>query len=324
VIVHFVEVWLLMVTAFVAGGIAGVLIYEGLARTALASTQIAVADAVAGVGAWIREHLGGSPAGRRVRRYKPVVRARPAAARRAAPVRRPPPPEPFPADDEDDEEALAAWFEENAPLEDEPGEEPMDEEAWEELPPPEPVRERSPGATRPPMPPPPDRAPPPERAAPPERITPPPRRPPQLPPPNAYRRPLEDDDLDIDMVRAEPDSPDMRRPAMLAEPRNGVPDNLQRIRGIGERNEVRLNKLGIFHFSQIAAWTPAEIRWIGRHLAFPERIDRDDWVGQAIVLASGGETGFTKASERRRERRRLGRGGEVLGEDVDDPDDDAS
>jgi predicted flap endonuclease-1-like 5' DNA nuclease len=98
-----------------------------------------------------------------------------------------------------------------------------------------------------------------------------------------------------------------RRPASLLQPRNGVPDNLQRIRGIGERNEVRLNELGIFHFSQIAAWTPAEARWIGEKLAFPERIVDDDWVGQAIVLASGGETGFTKSAERRRARRRSAR-----------------
>lgn len=93
------------------------------------------------------------------------------------------------------------------------------------------------------------------------------------------------------------------RPASLAEPRNGVPDNLQRIRGIGERNEVRLNKLGIFHFGQIAAWTPAEMRWVAQQLPFPERIERDDWVGQAIILATGGDTGFTKSAERRRARR---------------------
>jgi predicted flap endonuclease-1-like 5' DNA nuclease len=93
------------------------------------------------------------------------------------------------------------------------------------------------------------------------------------------------------------------RPASLAEPRNGVPDNLQRIRGIGERNEMRLNNLGIFHFGQIAAWTPAEMRWVAQQLAFPERIERDDWVGQAIILASGGDTGFTKSAERRRARR---------------------
>ena len=95
------------------------------------------------------------------------------------------------------------------------------------------------------------------------------------------------------------------RPAGLSGPRGGVPDNLTRIRGIGGRNEELLNTLGIFHFGQIAAWTPGEVRWIGQYLAFPERIERDDWVGQAMVLASGGETGFEKSAERRRRRRRL-------------------
>jgi predicted flap endonuclease-1-like 5' DNA nuclease len=93
------------------------------------------------------------------------------------------------------------------------------------------------------------------------------------------------------------------RPAGLSSPRNGVPDNLQRIRGVGERNEALLNSLGIFHFGQIAAWTPGEVRWVGAYLAFPERIERDDWVGQATILATGGDTGFVKAAERRRARR---------------------
>ena len=117
------------------------------------------------------------------------------------------------------------------------------------------------------------------------------------------------------------DSGDVMRPASLAVPRNGVPDNLQRIRGIGERNEARLNQLGIFHFGQIAAWTPAEVRWIGQHLAFPERIERDDWVGQAIVLASGGDTGFTKSAERRRNRRHGDTGGAEPDQDMPDDDD---
>jgi predicted flap endonuclease-1-like 5' DNA nuclease len=91
------------------------------------------------------------------------------------------------------------------------------------------------------------------------------------------------------------------RPAGLAAPRNGVPDNLQRIRGIGKRNEELLNSLGIFHFGQIAAWTPGEVRWMADYLAFPERIDRDDWIGQATILASGGDTGYVKA-ERRKEK----------------------
>jgi predicted flap endonuclease-1-like 5' DNA nuclease len=94
-----------------------------------------------------------------------------------------------------------------------------------------------------------------------------------------------------------------RRPPGLSRPRGGVQDNLTRIRGVGERNEALLNTLGIFHFGQIAAWTPGEVRWIGQYLAFPERIERDDWVGQAIVLATGGDTGFEKSADRRRRRR---------------------
>jgi predicted flap endonuclease-1-like 5' DNA nuclease len=91
------------------------------------------------------------------------------------------------------------------------------------------------------------------------------------------------------------------RPVGLAAPRNGVPDDLQRIRGIGQRNEELLNSLGIFHFGQIASWTPGEARWIGAYLAFPDRIERDDWVGQATVLATGGDTGYVKAERKKRE-----------------------
>jgi len=95
----------------------------------------------------------------------------------------------------------------------------------------------------------------------------------------------------------QPDLPSMR-PLTLPGPRNGVPDNLQRIRGIGKKNEELLNRLGVYHFGQIAAWTPAEARWIASHMAFPERIERDDWIGQAIVFATGGDTGFVKVRRR--------------------------
>jgi predicted flap endonuclease-1-like 5' DNA nuclease len=91
---------------------------------------------------------------------------------------------------------------------------------------------------------------------------------------------------------------DMMRPAGLAEPRAGVPDNLQRIWGIGKRNEAVLNALGIYHFSQIAAWTPAEARWVSARLAFPERLERDNWIGQAIVLATGGDPSTVSPSNR--------------------------
>jgi predicted flap endonuclease-1-like 5' DNA nuclease len=80
------------------------------------------------------------------------------------------------------------------------------------------------------------------------------------------------------------------RPLALPGPRNGVPDNLRSIRGIGQKNEDLLHSLGIFHFGQIAAWTPAEARWVANQLAFPERLERDNWIGQAIALATGDGT----------------------------------
>lgn len=84
------------------------------------------------------------------------------------------------------------------------------------------------------------------------------------------------------------------RPAGLAKPRNGKKDSLQRIKGIGKVNEGKLNQLGIYHFSQIGTWTLPEVRWVGTFLSFAGRIEREDWVGQAQVLAKGGETDFAK------------------------------
>lgn len=79
------------------------------------------------------------------------------------------------------------------------------------------------------------------------------------------------------------------RPPALPGARSGNADDLRRIRGIGPQNATRLNALGIYHLDQIANWTPAEARWIGVYLAFPGRIEREDWMGQArSLLASNG------------------------------------
>ena len=84
------------------------------------------------------------------------------------------------------------------------------------------------------------------------------------------------------------------RPPALAAPEGGAKDNLQRIKGIGKVNEGKLNDLGIYHFAQIAGWTPAEVRWVATYLVFSGRIEREDWIGQAKVLAEGGETAFAR------------------------------
>lgn len=78
-----------------------------------------------------------------------------------------------------------------------------------------------------------------------------------------------------------------RRPGGLVAARGEKPDDLKLIKGVAEQNETRLHALGIWHFEQIAAWTPENVEWIGSYLAFPGRIEREDWVGQAKVLAEG-------------------------------------
>jgi len=45
-----------------------------------------------------------------------------------------------------------------------------------------------------------------------------------------------------------------------------------------------LNELGIFHYSQIAAFTPENIAWVDGYLSFKGRIERDDWLDQAGTL----------------------------------------
>jgi len=85
-----------------------------------------------------------------------------------------------------------------------------------------------------------------------------------------------------------------QRPVGFVAPRGGVPDDLQRIKGIGPQNEGRLHALGIWHFSQITGWTRENVHWVGSYLSFPGRIDRERWIEQATELAAGRATGTHK------------------------------
>ncbi len=99
-----------------------------------------------------------------------------------------------------------------------------------------------------------------------------------------------------DESEEEPEAPsDDDKPATLLDaPRDGKKDNLTRIKGIGVKIDALLNSVGVYHFDQIAAWTDKEANWIDHHLSFPGRSKRDDWVGQAKLLAEGKETEFSK------------------------------
>ena len=85
------------------------------------------------------------------------------------------------------------------------------------------------------------------------------------------------------------------RPKMLKAPRKGGGDDLKAIKGVGPALERLLNDMGVWHYDQIAGWTAAELAWVDDNLVrFKGRASRDDWVAQAKILASGGETEFSK------------------------------
>ena len=76
------------------------------------------------------------------------------------------------------------------------------------------------------------------------------------------------------------------KPSLLSAP-NGEPDDLKKIKGIGPKLEKELNGAGVYHFSQIAAWTDKEVAWADQNLvSFKGRISRDSWVIQAKELMS--------------------------------------
>ncbi|MFN8311429.1 MAG: hypothetical protein U0289_01380 [Cyclobacteriaceae bacterium] len=63
-------------------------------------------------------------------------------------------------------------------------------------------------------------------------------------------------------------------------------NDLTKISGIGPAIQKKLNALGIYTFQQISELTPEMIDKIAASLkSFPDRIGRDNWIGQAAALA---------------------------------------
>ncbi|WP_457648628.1 hypothetical protein [Profundibacter sp.] len=89
------------------------------------------------------------------------------------------------------------------------------------------------------------------------------------------------------------------KPEFLKKPRAGGADDLKQIKGVGPKLEQMLNKMGVFHFDQIAGWRAKEVKWVDENLeGFKGRVSRDEWVKQAKVLAKGGKTEFSKKVEK--------------------------
>ncbi len=89
-----------------------------------------------------------------------------------------------------------------------------------------------------------------------------------------------------------------KKPRTMKSARKSGADDLKMIKGVGLKLENLLNSLGFFHYDQIAKWTVYETVWVDDNLeGFKGRARRDNWVGQAKSLASGGQTDFSKRAK---------------------------
>ena len=85
-------------------------------------------------------------------------------------------------------------------------------------------------------------------------------------------------------------APDPARPAALDGPREGNADDLTHIIGVLPVIETALNKLGVYHYDQIAAWSAETVAWVENHLGLDGRIQRELWRLQARELAAARPT----------------------------------
>ncbi|HVX36475.1 MAG TPA: hypothetical protein VHC71_09690 [Hyphomicrobium sp.] len=142
------------------------------------------------------------------------------------------------------------------------------------------------------------------------------------PPPSVVEEPVEEpeeiareeieDHVDApldDAVHADDEKLDAEDPPHAEEPASAVPvtapepvvrqpieggDDFQRIRAIDADIEQRLKAEGIDSFEHIAAWSLADVNRFSQLLDIPGRIDREQWVEQAQILAKGGETYYSR------------------------------
>lgn len=88
------------------------------------------------------------------------------------------------------------------------------------------------------------------------------------------------------------------KPHGLDRPRDGLPDDLTKIKGVGTKMEKLCNALGFWHYDQIAAWSAEEIAWVDDNLeGFKGRVTRDNWVSQAKALARNDTPAFVRRKD---------------------------
>lgn len=70
-------------------------------------------------------------------------------------------------------------------------------------------------------------------------------------------------------------------------------DDLTKIKGVGLPLALELKKNGITRFEQVANWSDADVAEISKEFGFSGRIERENWMDQAKILAAGDELEFT-------------------------------
>lgn len=87
-------------------------------------------------------------------------------------------------------------------------------------------------------------------------------------------------------------------PERLSAPRDGRPDDLKEIEGIGPALEKLVNGLGFYHFDQIANWSEADVALVDAEMkTFKGRITRDNWVAQAKIIVTDGLEAFRERAK---------------------------
>jgi NADH-quinone oxidoreductase subunit E len=90
-----------------------------------------------------------------------------------------------------------------------------------------------------------------------------------------------------------------KKPRVMKTARKSGADDLKMIKGVGPKLEKLLNSMGFFHYDQVAKWRADEIAWVDENLeGFKGRVSRDGWVAQAIKLAAGEATEFSKRAKK--------------------------
>lgn len=95
-----------------------------------------------------------------------------------------------------------------------------------------------------------------------------------------------------------PEPTNNTKPQGMDTARDGLPDELTKIKGIGPKMEKLCNSLGFWHFDQIAEWNADEVAWVDDNLeGFKGRVTRDDWVAQAKNLALNQTPAFVRRKD---------------------------